>query len=113
MTLGLDTRRDADPKVTAFSTRAYRGRSTESTKPPVVATTIWQAHEPAAMMIVLRKYRSSWTSTQAVLRFDQSVPLGHNAIGCRSVSWVGVIADLASHSSGPSEAITRRPSSPA
>ena len=40
-------------------------------------------------------------STQAVRRFSQSMPFGHSAIGLRSVSWVGVIADFASHRIGP------------
>ena len=36
-------------------TRAYRGRSTESANPPVVATTIWTNHEPIASTTVFQK----------------------------------------------------------
>ena len=42
-----------------------------------------------------------WVRVQAVARLPRSKPCGHSAIGVRSVSWVGVIADFASHSSGP------------
>ena len=34
---------------------AYRGRSTESAKPPVVATTICTAQEPNAITTVFQK----------------------------------------------------------
>ena len=34
---------------------AYRGRSTESANPAVVATTIWQSHEPNAITIVFQR----------------------------------------------------------
>ena len=35
--------------------RAYLGRSTESAKPPVVATMIWTSQEPIAMTTVFQK----------------------------------------------------------
>ena len=35
--------------------RAYRGRSTESAKPPVVATMICTTHEPSASTTVFQK----------------------------------------------------------
>ena len=44
------------------------------------------------------------TRVHAVARFAKSKPLGHNASGSRSVSWVGVTAAFASHSIGPSPA---------
>ena len=77
---------------------------------PVVATTSWTSHAPAAMTSVLKKYRSMWTRFQAVARLSRSMPLGHNAMGIRSVSWVGVIADLASHRIGPSPTTSRNSS---
>ena len=36
-------------------TLPYLGRSTESAKPPVVATTIWTSHEPNASTTVFQK----------------------------------------------------------
>ena len=81
--------------------------------PPVTATTICVAQEPAAITTVFQKYSLRSMSTQAVRRFSQSMPFGHSAIGLRSVSWVGVIADFASHRIGPRATMTRRTSSAA
>ena len=49
-----------------------------------------------------------WVRVQAVAKLPRSKPCGHSAIGVRSVSWVGVIADLTIHRSGPSPTISRK-----
>src|ERR1700756_3273857 len=86
----------------ALMTFASFGRSTESANPPVVATTIWDAHEPNAITIVFQKYRPTWTVDQASRRLLHAVPCGKSAIGFVIVSIVGVIADFASQRIGPS-----------
>ena len=48
-----------------------------------------------------------WMRVQAVVSCARSKPFGQSSIGVRSVSWVGVIADLAIHSSGPRPTTTR------
>src|SRR3954467_4774261 len=75
---------------------AYFGRSTERANPPVVATTICTAHEPAARKTVFQKQRATSTFIQASRRLCQAVPCGKSDIGWLIVSLVGVIADFAS-----------------
>jgi len=53
-----------------------------------------------------------WTRVQAVASCERSKPFGHNAIGVRSVSCVGVIADFAIHSNGPRPTMSRNSSVP-
>ena len=38
-----------------YTKRPHAGRSTDSTNAPVVATTIWQSHEPNASTTVFQK----------------------------------------------------------
>ena len=61
---------------------------------------------PVAILTVLKKYLPICASLQAVTRFSTSKPLGHRLIGERKVSCVVEIADLASHSNGPSPTMT-------
>ena len=54
---GHEERHRASSPVSTF---AYRGRSTESAKPPVVATMICTSHDPNAITIVFQKYRPTF-----------------------------------------------------
>ena len=49
-----------------------------------------------------------WTLFQAVANCERSKPLGQRAIGWRSVSRVGVTADLSIHRIGPRPTISRK-----
>ena len=84
---------------------APRGRS-----PPVVATTIWANQEPIAMHDRVPEVAADVDVDQASLRLLQAAPCGNSDIGCVIVSVVGVIADFASQSNGPSP-ITTSPTS--
>src|SRR3954469_10501259 len=88
--------RKRDASRGALRTGAYFGRSTDSTKPAVVATSSCTNHEPAARITVLRKYWSMWISVQARTTLSRLPPLGKKARGVEMVSCVGVNADLAS-----------------
>ena len=92
-----------------FRMGAYRGLSTDSTYPPVVAINRHTNHEPSAITIVLTKYLPTSTSTQAWLRFAQSMPFGQSASGVLIVSCVEVTAAFAGQMIGPSPASTSPP----
>src|SRR5215475_10923920 len=77
------------------------GRRTDSTYPPVVATSSCTNHDPAAIQIVLRKYLLIWTSFHASEMFSQRMPCGKIASGDRMMSCVGVTANFASSNIGP------------
>src|SRR6478752_3863820 len=51
-----------------------------------------------------------WTLFQAVANCERSKPLGQRAIGWRSVSRVGVTADLSIHRIGPRPTMRRKTS---
>src|SRR3954454_8390455 len=77
----------------ALTRPAHRGRSTDRTKPPVVATIICTAHDPTATRTVFRKERPMWSDGQAWLILRRVAPLGNQASGDARMSRVGVNAN--------------------
>src|SRR5579862_6232753 len=61
--------------------RPYFGRSTESAKPAVVATTSCENQDPIASSTVFQKYRPTSTVDQASRRLLHAAPWGNSDIG--------------------------------